>query len=459
MASGMKKIKIMAGTAFMITMISSNAHAFGIPLLSADMQRLVTSVKVTMNEIMIIKQEVESNLKIIEEIRNGGFASAGAMIFDKIQNGDYDRFGQSLKNVRNEGLSAADNVKARKKYKEFEEQARKDGLSEKEAKAKAQQQVAEYLDQERADRLKKQQEARDKRAGNAFNKSYNWLKNNQAVTSGASSALRGVDSDNWGQVLSGAAGVTGGAIGDKKAGDAFSNASYSAGNALNSALSGNWSDFAASTSQATGGAVSGATGSQGFGNVIAGVGTVGAGISDVAGAGGDWGQVIANTANNSRINSGLDSMGSGYNQMDAANKQAAAEEAEANRKAGEEIRRKNQEAFDQYQKNLLEQQQGQPAMSAEEAEAVRNTVEELERKNAEANEARAEEERQNAILESAKEAARKAEEAAKKAEEEAKAKALEQQKQQRCNECILNLMKEGASENEAGKKCVSTCNS
>ena len=118
MMVNIRKFNILVGVAFMITFAAPETKAF--PLLCMDNMNLVQSAKVTMQEIMIIKQEVESNLRIVDEIRNGGFAAAGAMIFDKIQNGDYDRFGKALSNVKSNAESMAHNVAMREERAEME---------------------------------------------------------------------------------------------------------------------------------------------------------------------------------------------------------------------------------------------------------------------------------------------------------------------------------------------------
>lgn len=353
MTVGFSKKKFVVGLAFMITMFSSEAHAFGFPVLCADMKRLIASARVTMQQVMIIKQEIDSNMRIIQEIQNGGFASAGAMIFDKIQNGDYDRFGQALTTMKAEGQNMSDNVKARKAYKEAEQEALKNGMDEKQAKAAAQQAMSKSLEESRANRIQQAAEAKKNRGSNAFSSSYNWLKKNSGVTSGASSALRGVESGNWGQVLSGASGVTGSAInsgGESAVGNIFNGASNNAGNALNSALNGDWGSAFNSAAQGTGNAVTGATGSEGMGSAIGSLGNFGEGVYNTVGNGGNLGEVVSGIANNGQIESGLSGITGGYNQMQDEQNAAAEAKAEADRKYGEEQRKKNQEAFDKYEK-------------------------------------------------------------------------------------------------------------
>lgn len=353
MMVNIKRFNILAGVAFMITFAAPDARAF--PLLCSDPARLVASARVTMQEIMIIKQEVESNLRIIEEIRNGGFAAAGAMIFTKIQNGDYDRFGKALSNVKTNAKDMATNVAEREWRAKREEELRNSGMSKKEAKAKAQQEAAErmaiYQQAQEEARLK----AKEERGSNAFTNSYNWLKNNKSFTSGASSALTGLSNGNWGQALSGAAGATGGALnsnGDTKLGNIFNDAAGSAGNALNSAINGDWGNAFNAAADGTGAAVGGATGSQGIGNAIGAIGDMGAGAYDAISNGDGFGGTVNNLVNNSQINSGLSGLKSGYNQLQEEREAARKAAEEERKKQAEETRKRLEESIEQRKKQM-----------------------------------------------------------------------------------------------------------
>ena len=330
------------GLAFMITLASSKAYAFGIPLMSFDMKRIIDSARIIMQQVMIIKQEIDSNLAIIQEIQNGGFANAGAMIFSKIQNGDYDRFGNALSTVKSESQDIAVNVQATRARKEWEEEAMAAGYSKEETEAYIQQKSAIHMETAKAEREKAKAAAKAARGENAFKQSYNWLKKNSGVTSGASDALRGVSGGNLGQVLSGAANVVGGSInssGQNTLGNVFNNASQGAGSALNSALNGNWTEAFSNASHGAGSAVGGATGSQGLGGTIGGLGSFGAGVADVIGQGGNFGEVIDNVTHNSGINNGLGEVSAGYGGMQNEAQAAAEAQKEAQKKWGEEKRK------------------------------------------------------------------------------------------------------------------------
>ncbi|MBR1601608.1 MAG: cell envelope integrity protein TolA [Alphaproteobacteria bacterium] len=299
MMVNINRFKILTGVAFMITLAVSDAKAF--PLLCSDPSRLVASARVTMQEIMIIKQEVESNLKIIEEIRNGGFAAAGAMIFNKIQNGDYDRFGKALSNVKTNAQDMSVNVADREWKAKREEELRNSGMSAKEAKAKAQQEAAERMQAYEEAQNQARERAKAERGSNAFTNSYNWLKNNQSFTSGASNALTGVANGNWGQALNGAAGATGGAVG-----------------------------------------------SEGVGNTIGSIGNIGVGVYDSISNGDGFGGTVTDLMKNSQINSGVSGVQGGYNQIQEEKEAARKAQEEAAQKQAEEIRKKNEEIAKQF---------------------------------------------------------------------------------------------------------------
>ena len=346
------KNKLAIGLAFMITFTSSRAYAFGIPLLSNDIKRLIDSARIILQQVMIIKQEIDSNLAIIKEIQNGGFASAGAMIFDKIQNGDYDRFGNALTSVQNESKNMAISYQATKERKRLEQEGLAQNMTEEQARAYARQQVELNAQKQYEEYLNNKAAAKAARGENTFQSSYNWLKNNTGVTSGASSALRGVDSGNWGQVLTGAAGVTGSSInskGENTVGNIFNDASYGAGSALNSALSGDWTGAFNDAAHGAGSAVGGATGSEGVGAAVGGLGSFGAGVADVVIEGGNLGNIIDNVTNSSYINEGLDEMSSGYGQMQDQQREAAEAAAAAQKEWAEGMKKSTQEAFDKYQ--------------------------------------------------------------------------------------------------------------
>ena len=80
-----------------LILCAENASAF--PLPTQDLSRLAQSAKTTKLQIDEIYQEYQSNMHIIKQIQNGGYAAAARELFGKIQNGDYDRYGGMVKNL------------------------------------------------------------------------------------------------------------------------------------------------------------------------------------------------------------------------------------------------------------------------------------------------------------------------------------------------------------------------
>lgn len=198
-----KNIRHAFSAAFVITLLSSGAHAF--PLLCSDPSRLAAAFQQNMHEVQMLKQEIESNLLIIKQIQNGGYAAAGAMLFGKIQNGDYDRFGKSLSTLRDNSQSMVQNVKDRKAVSEREQELIEQGLDARLAQAKARQEAAE--------REAKRQAAKAQRGNNVFQSSFEWLERNR-VAGSVEGALRGVDSGNRNQILDGIFGAVGNTAGN-----------------------------------------------------------------------------------------------------------------------------------------------------------------------------------------------------------------------------------------------------
>lgn len=99
MKTQLNKLMIIALTGMMLTTAPKKAEAL-IPLPSFDFTRISENVKKTINQVMEIKAEIDSNLMILREIQNGGFAAAAGMLFAKIENGDYDRLGGNIKGLK-----------------------------------------------------------------------------------------------------------------------------------------------------------------------------------------------------------------------------------------------------------------------------------------------------------------------------------------------------------------------
>jgi len=175
-----KKFKLLASFAFMTICMMPEAKAF--PLLCADFGRLANTVQVTANEVMIIKQEIDNNMKIIKEIQNGGFAAAGAMIFSNIQSDELDRFGNMWSDAKSQIDGLSQDVQDRLKQYEDEFNTRYGDEYERLKSAKDElYDTAKTFGLEEELR-KREEEALSLRGNNAFENAYNWLQENKAAT-------------------------------------------------------------------------------------------------------------------------------------------------------------------------------------------------------------------------------------------------------------------------------------
>lgn len=179
-----KKVKLLAVFALTMMAMTPDAKAL-IPLLSADFGRLTSAAQITMNDIMIIKQEIDNNIKAIKEIQNGGFAAAGAAIFGNIQSDELDRFG----NMWSDAKSQYDEIKnmsdsVQDQLKQAEEEL-KNRYGE------------EY------ERLKDAKEEID-RGKAAFDNAYSWYKDNKSDPGNAlKDIVDNIDDDTLNNALSG----------------------------------------------------------------------------------------------------------------------------------------------------------------------------------------------------------------------------------------------------------------
>lgn len=164
-----KSIKL-AGFLLSLSVILYGRASFAFPLPTMDMTRLAQSAKTVKLQIDQVQQEIESNLHIIKQIQNGGYAAAARELFGKVQNGDYDRFGALVKNLGVNLEISAKSAQAlasnREKRKEInlglaEAEARRKQAAAEKAKAQAEAAVNENVEQA-------------KKSG--FNRAYNWAK-------------------------------------------------------------------------------------------------------------------------------------------------------------------------------------------------------------------------------------------------------------------------------------------
>lgn len=171
-----------------LILCAENASAF--PLPTQDMARLAQSAKATKLQIDEIYQEYQSNMHIIQQIQNGGYAAAARELFGKIQNGDYDRYGGMVKNLGVSLETGAANAQAvaskKEKRKEINEKLAKKEL---ERKKKAAEEAKAKADQ-------KQKESEGLAKKSAWDKAYSWVKKNSvsavdAISSGVSTIENG----------------------------------------------------------------------------------------------------------------------------------------------------------------------------------------------------------------------------------------------------------------------------
>lgn len=291
------KRKLMWTTVLMITFGAEKAMAF--PLPTFDLKRIATGLRDAYYQVMEIKQEVESNLKIIKEITNGGYGAAAKDLFAKIQNGDYDRFGNNLFSLGEYAKAGKSNFQSFKDQKERENELRSQGMAEDVAREQAQLEGAgKRAATERARQEALRNRSNKEKNDTFFNNAYDWLKDNRSVTNDAFSAIDAGKSGNAGGVVGSLLHGTGGAInsaGNEGLGNIFQQSS-GAGNALNSAMSGNWGNALGQLGGAVGGAV-GSTGNENnnnrnIGNTISSAsGNTGNALNNAFS--GNWGGVVS----------------------------------------------------------------------------------------------------------------------------------------------------------------------
>lgn len=248
MRADIRKLLILALAGLMITGSCNKSWAFPLPTL--DIKRIAEEVKKNINMVKEIKNEIDSNMHIIREIQHGGFGAAAGQLFAKIQNGDYDRFGANIKGLGQNLKSAAkkDSDAAAKKAKNKEK-------AQQEADAAAAEKRDKNIQAEAAAQELTEQNLK-KRKENAFQKAYNWLKNNKGATDAATNTIRAAEQGDWtgmaGAVGQGIGAVGGSGTDDKNVWDHISDGVQSGSNATQSALDGNWGDVVNSVGQGVG---------------------------------------------------------------------------------------------------------------------------------------------------------------------------------------------------------------
>ena len=280
----LKKVKlgVIAVAILLITGVIQTAEAYPLPTL--DLNKLLGNARIVMNQVQEIKAEIESTMQIVKEIQHGGYGAAVNDLFGKIENGDFDRFGNRLKTIKSAVQDSSDMVKDSTARTRAEEEARKKGMSEAEAKKYADEQVAKnkaLREERRLKRAEEQAKAKANGQKSGIASAYNWLKDNRSTTTAIRSGATAAQNGNWGGVASSALAGVGStmsnnnqnnmekcAAGDKaceernaqrqknsNTGNLLSGLAGNTGNAVNAATSGNWGGVASSAMAGVGGAM------------------------------------------------------------------------------------------------------------------------------------------------------------------------------------------------------------
>ena len=254
----LKKCRFVATLAIMITFCAEKAMAF--PLPTFDLKRIASGLIEAYYQVMEIKQEVDSNLRTIKEIVNGGYGAAAKDLFTSLKDGDFDRFGNSLYSMKSyakqEALNFQTYVDQRQRAKELrsqgvaadvaKEQAKLEGSAKRVAIDNARKQAIRErdcyangncsgLDDDTAQRIRNMRE----KEGNFMQSSYDWLRENRTVTESAISEIDAIENENYGDMLGSALKGAGGAVNNETLGNIFTSSAES-GDALNSVLSGDY---------------------------------------------------------------------------------------------------------------------------------------------------------------------------------------------------------------------------
>lgn len=140
------------------------------PLSTRDWSRLRDSAKQGAEIAKQAQTEIKSNLNIIKQIQNGGYAAAAGELFGKVENGDYDRYGKMFADSKQVLKDGADATKKKK-----EEDAK---IQEKnqETAAKAAEEIAKDNKeaQKQADAVQKVNNEKAKKS--KWSQAYNWVK-------------------------------------------------------------------------------------------------------------------------------------------------------------------------------------------------------------------------------------------------------------------------------------------
>ena len=249
-------VKISFLVIFNIAIIGSVNKAEAFPLPTLDISRIKTAVQNTMHAVQEIKQEIESNLRIIQEIQNGGYMAAAGDLFGKIQNGDYDRFGQNFKTIQFSVQDASDEFSRAKNQNDAMKKKQEAGLDRATAREEARKEAALNYEKKMEERMQAEHDKAFRKAverrmkelmkedanltadaarrkaeeqykdftteqllienqqKSKFNSAYTWLKDSRPVTDWGQAAIDAAGNDDWGAALAAAGNSVGAGFGN-----------------------------------------------------------------------------------------------------------------------------------------------------------------------------------------------------------------------------------------------------
>ena len=180
-----RKIGIMSVFAIVIALASGRANAF--PLVWSDVERLGTEVLNGIQQVSQIKNEIDSNMALIKEAQERGYAAAANDLIGKIQNGDLDRFGNELGGLGDTAFNATHGAKAVQERNAQREEAAK----------------------------KAAENAANGENNEVFGKKiYNWLKDNRSTTDAGFNTFNNIQNGDVASALRNATGGAESALGD-----------------------------------------------------------------------------------------------------------------------------------------------------------------------------------------------------------------------------------------------------
>lgn len=179
-----RKTSIIIIAILLITGFANRAEAL-IPLPSNDIKSAFDNLQVCMNQVQEIQAQATEIQNIIQEIQNGGFGVAVGDLLGMVVNGEFDRFGNRLTNIKSLTEQSVNDVQMSLEEKRLAKEYRKQGMSKEEARKLAAEKVAEMKAAKVEQRINKERDRAEKKAkrqNSSVKKSYNWLEDNRSTT-------------------------------------------------------------------------------------------------------------------------------------------------------------------------------------------------------------------------------------------------------------------------------------